>query len=369
MDGPIQIHQEGYNRKLHRFAWFTAGFAIFLIVAGATVTSTGSGDTVPDWPLAYHSIVPPLIGGIVFEYSHRVIAGITSLLVTILAIWLWRSKPRQHFRWLGIVALLGVFLQASLGALRVLVVSNTAVRTAISNLTGMTDFQLDRIAFATAHGILAQTILCTLFAIILFTSRSWLQPEKNLSGISMGKNIRWFSLGLLVLVFAQLIMGTLIRYTGASLIIPDFPLSFGRLIPPFGNLPQYTSLGFPISRETYLLKVILQFTHRLNAFLIFGTIIYLFMSYRKSILLGQIVFVLLFLIVIQIIFGALNIWTARSVFSTVPHVAVGALILATSIIFLLWSWRLSRVNAVRSETVKSQLNETGTPKVAKDVLQ
>ncbi|MEJ2049701.1 MAG: COX15/CtaA family protein [Calditrichota bacterium] len=315
MDGSIQIHQYGYNKKLHRFAWFTACFAIFLIVAGATVTSTGSGDTVPDWPLAYHSVVPPLIGGIVFEYSHRVIAGITSLLVTFLAIWLWRSKPRQHFRWLGIVALLGVFLQASLGALRVLVVSNTSVRAAISSLTGMTDFQLDRIAFATAHGILAQTILCTLFAIVLFTSRSWLQPETNLSGINTGKNIRWFSLGLLVLVFTQLIMGTLIRYTGASLIIPDFPLSFG-------------------------------------------------LTYRKSTLFGQIVFVLLFLIIIQITLGALNIWTARSVFSTVPHVAVGALILATTIIFLLWSWRLSGVNAVRSQTVKSRFNKTGTPEVA-----
>lgn len=359
-----ESRQDIYNRKLHLFALFTAGFAVFLIVAGATVTSTGSGDTVPDWPLAYHSLVPPLIGGIVFEYSHRVIAGITSLLVTILAIWLWRSKPRQHFRWLGIVALLGVFLQASLGALRVLVVSNTAVRSAIASLTGMTDFQLDRIAFATAHGILAQTILCALFAIVLFTSRSWLQPASNWKDTKTGKNIRWFSLALLIFVFGQLIMGTLIRYTGASLIIPDFPLSFGRLIPPFQNLPQYTSLGFPIPREEYLLKVILQFAHRLNAFLIFGIIIYLFISYRKSPLLGQIVFALLFLTVIQITLGALNIWTARSVFSTVPHVAVGALILATTIIFLLWSWRLSKVPAVHSKTVKTQVNEAGTPEVA-----
>ena len=42
---------------------------------GALVTSNNAADSVPDWPLAYGKLVPPLVGGIRFEYTHRLLAG------------------------------------------------------------------------------------------------------------------------------------------------------------------------------------------------------------------------------------------------------------------------------------------------------
>ena len=51
---------------LHRFAVFTAGATLFLIVAGGLVTSTGSGLAVPDWPLSYGGVFPPMAGGIFY---------------------------------------------------------------------------------------------------------------------------------------------------------------------------------------------------------------------------------------------------------------------------------------------------------------
>src|SRR3989454_5733681 len=60
---------------LHRFALFTAGCTLLLLVAGALVTSNDAGLSVPDWPLSYGSLTPPMVGGIRYEHSHRLIAS------------------------------------------------------------------------------------------------------------------------------------------------------------------------------------------------------------------------------------------------------------------------------------------------------
>ena len=69
---------------------FTGG----LLTAGALVTSNDAGLSIPDWPLAYGSLVPPLVGGIRYEWGHRVVAGTVALLTALLAAWLWRSESR-----------------------------------------------------------------------------------------------------------------------------------------------------------------------------------------------------------------------------------------------------------------------------------
>ena len=51
-------------RWLRRFTKLVALWAVFLLFAGAQVTSTGSGLAVPDWPLSYGMFFPPMIGGI-----------------------------------------------------------------------------------------------------------------------------------------------------------------------------------------------------------------------------------------------------------------------------------------------------------------
>ena len=76
------------SRGVYRFAVATSCCTILLLMAGALVTSNGAAESVPDWPLAYGKLIPPLIGGIRFEYAHRVIAGIVAILTLILAIWL-----------------------------------------------------------------------------------------------------------------------------------------------------------------------------------------------------------------------------------------------------------------------------------------
>jgi len=53
-----------YNQPLHRYAVFTASCTFFLLIAGALVTSNDAGLSIPDWLLAYGSLTPPMVDGI-----------------------------------------------------------------------------------------------------------------------------------------------------------------------------------------------------------------------------------------------------------------------------------------------------------------
>ena len=48
------------NLGLHKFALFVACCTLFLVFAGASVTSTESSLSVPDWPLSYGQILPEM---------------------------------------------------------------------------------------------------------------------------------------------------------------------------------------------------------------------------------------------------------------------------------------------------------------------
>ena len=106
-------------RGVHNFAIVTACSTILLLVAGALVTSNDAADSVPDWPLAYGRIIPPLIGGIRYEYAHRVVAALVAILTVVLAIWISFSKLRGSARRWGWIAFALVVAQALLGAARV----------------------------------------------------------------------------------------------------------------------------------------------------------------------------------------------------------------------------------------------------------
>src|SRR5579863_536236 len=141
------------SKGLHRFAVATASCTILLLMAGALVTSNDAADSVPDWPLAYGKLIPPLIGGIRFEYAHRVAAGTVAIMTLILAVWLTFAKFRPLAKALGWVALVLVLAQATLGALRV--------------------YEFHPMLSATAHATLAQVYFITIVGLSLYLSPWW----------------------------------------------------------------------------------------------------------------------------------------------------------------------------------------------------
>jgi heme a synthase len=146
-----------FHSGVHKFALFVVAWAVLLLCAGALVTSEDAALAVPDWPLSYGSITPPMVGGIAYEHSHRVIAVILGLLIIPLSILLWWKDERPVVRWLGVAAVGGVILQGILG--------------------GLTVLKLLHYWFPVMHACLAQIMFVTLVSIAVVTSRWWVSER------------------------------------------------------------------------------------------------------------------------------------------------------------------------------------------------
>ena len=293
---------------LRRFTKLVAGSTLFLIFAGAMVTSTGSGLAVPDWPLSYGKVFPPMIGGIFYEHGHRMIAATVGFLVVIQAIWLQRRERKRFVRILGWCSLGAVIAQGVLGGLTVI-------------------FLLPH-AISVAHAGLAEIFFCINTSIAFFTSRAF----ASLRSMEKGDAPAGPAMGLVALVYLQILAGALMRHLGAGLAIPDFPLSFGRLVPSF------TSAAIAVN-----------FAHRAGGALVAASILAMFLRllrFAPAHPLRQVGTFLLIVVAAQVMLGAYTIWSGKQPVIASLHVMTGALTLATSLVLALTArtigWRTWR---------------------------
>ncbi|MEO8189622.1 MAG: COX15/CtaA family protein [Acidobacteriota bacterium] len=293
------------NVGLHRFAVLTACATLLLIVAGGLVTSTESGLSVPDWPLSYGRLMPPMVGGIFYEHGHRMVATTVGLLTIVLAVWLARREPRRSVRRLGYAALAAVVAQGVLGGLTVLLLLPTAI--------------------SVAHACLAQTFFCLVVTLAVVTSPRWRAGRaaersavSRIAGVTVGA------------VFLQLLIGAVMRHGKAGLAIPDFPLAFGRIVPPIHSF-----------------AVAIHYTHRVWALVCAGLVIACLASAVRSRRTGLVRTGtgLALLVAVQIALGAATVLTGKAVPVATAHVATGALLLATALSLALGSRRIPLARA------------------------
>ncbi|MBI3321776.1 MAG: COX15/CtaA family protein [Candidatus Omnitrophica bacterium] len=179
--------------RLHRYAVLTAGATFLLLIAGGLVTSTDSGLAVPDWPLSYGTWFPPLVGGIRYEHGHRMIAAVVAVMILVLAVWLGGMERRRWVRWLGYSALGAVFLQALLGGLTVLLLLPPQI--------------------SIAHACLGQTVFCLVVCLARCTAPDWPDvPERFDDPAAVFRQRLGFTLALVAVI--QLVLGAVIRHTG-----------------------------------------------------------------------------------------------------------------------------------------------------------
>src|SRR5258708_22178883 len=142
---------------LHKYAVFTAICTFLLLTAGALVTSNDAGMSMPTWLLAWGSVTAPMVGGIVYEWSHRVIAASVGFLTIILAAWLWIAEKRPWMRWLGLAALGGVIAQGILGGLTPRMFLPPPVSAAHATLAQLFFFPVVPIAFFSSGWLRSST--------------------------------------------------------------------------------------------------------------------------------------------------------------------------------------------------------------------
>jgi heme A synthase len=191
-----------------RFACLTAGATFLLLLAGGLVHATGSSLACPDWPLCYGQLFPKMEGGILVEHGHRLIAGTVAVMTVVLCGLVFASPGRRRERPLALGAVGLVLLQAALGGVTVLLKLPLAV--------------------STAH--LATSM--AFFSLLLWLAFR-LRPALPWEAAAIAPRGLGAVAGLAV--YAQLLLGALVRHTGSGLACnAQFPLCNGELLPAGG---------------------------------------------------------------------------------------------------------------------------------------
>lgn len=109
------------NHRFARYAWITVGYLTLVILWGAWVRITGSGDGCgTDWPTCHgEAFVSPTMVSINtwIEYTHRVTSGIAGPMVLAMLIWAFRAFPKGHrVRWASVGTMFFLLTEAAVGA-------------------------------------------------------------------------------------------------------------------------------------------------------------------------------------------------------------------------------------------------------------
>jgi cytochrome c oxidase assembly protein subunit 15 len=221
------------------------------------------------------------------------IAESVGLLTIILAVWLSRTDRRPWMRKLGWAALATVIVQGILGGITVLHFLPPSI--------------------SSAHATLGQTFFCLVVAFWLFTGRVWVEePRQDLP--TKKPSIQVLTSLAVTSIYVQLILGAAFRHHGIKL------------------LPHIISAT-------------------VVTFVLLWTVVRVLTEYPQVDQLRKPAIALLTLLMVQLGLG-FGSWVTRvewghdavqpeaaMVWTTVAHVAVGALLLATAVVLAIQAWR------------------------------
>lgn len=280
-------------KRFHLMALILMIFTFVLVAAGGLVTSTGSGLSVPDWPLSFGMLFPPMEGGVEFEHTHRVIAGVV-LLLTLALSWLARNaevpRPVAAMAWIGIPL---VLLQALLGGLTVLLLLPLPV--------------------SVFHACLGQAFFALTVAIWWMSSEA--SPTgSRAAGSGAGSAVsgiqKTLSRVTLAVLLLQLFLGAYVRHSGGRAIVEHIGGAFAATA-CVAALALLSRAAFPDDRRIRLASTLLLLLLFTQLLLGYGSFVW------------------------TVLRPAVDARPTERVLITAAHQTVGALILAFSMVMAL----------------------------------
>ncbi|RYL92849.1 heme A synthase [Sporolactobacillus sp. THM19-2] len=283
---------------------------LVVILMGALVTNTGSAyGCGNNWPLCNGEVIPSSTAHQTWiEFSHRVVSGITAILVVVVSVWIWfRLKQVKEARFLSIAAVFFIFLQAFLGM--------GAVVWGQSSVVLALHFGVSLLSFASQ----------VLITVLVFEETD-AHAHRVVPPIKKG--MTWNFILLSIYTYILLYSGAFVRHTESSLGCTDFPLCNGRVFP-----------------ETWISKAGVQYLHRILALVLLiwliWTLVVVMKRYSSTPSLSIILFISVILILLQAVSGIFIIQTEMALIFLLLHALFVTLFFGLLMILLMFSLRRS----------------------------
>lgn len=284
------------HRLLKFFGILTSLGMLLVLIQGALVTQTGSGDACgAEWPLCYGQLIPenPTIETLI-EYTHRLVSGIMGAMVIIHAVWSWISIGHlRETRFFAVLAILFIILQGLLGAAAVVWGQSDAIMAL--------HFGFSLVSFAS---VVLLTILAFEDGKPVSLTRPKLLPKL--------RNMIFFNL---VYMYAVVYTGAFVKHSGSGSACSGWPLCNGAFFPPLEG------------------RVAVQFGHRVAAGILFITILVMFVQLLKEHVKNKPLLysgtLSMIFITAQVISGAIVIFSGFTLYATMAHAIIVSLLFAT----------------------------------------
>lgn len=312
------------HRLLKWFAVLTTLGMLFVLIGGALVTKTESGEGCGDsWPLCHGEFVPSNITPeLIIELSHRLVSGSVGMMVLILSIWTWKAIGHiRETKFLALISFFFLVLQALIGA--------AAVMWGQSDAVLALHFGISLISFASV----------LLLTLLIFEVDKKFKAESLIINAKMKFHI----VGIIIYSYFVVYSGAYVRHKGASLACPDWPVC------------NYNQLGLPTQSHEWV-----QMGHRFAAGIIFIWISIAmlraikFHKHESVIYWGWII--AFTLVSLQVLSGALVVVTNLNLFVALAHALIIACLFGVLSYLLLLTSRSKKNELLLKESKTDKFN-------------
>ncbi|WP_042356376.1 COX15/CtaA family protein [Bacillus rubiinfantis] len=301
------------RQSLKWLAVATTIMMIFILLGGALVTKTDSGmGCGRSWPLCDGELLPTKITPeLVIELSHRLVSGLGGIMVLILSLWSWKTIGHiRETKFLSILSIFFLLLQGLIGAAAV--------------VWGQSDFVL-ALHFGISLISFAAVFLLTL---LIFEIDKKFDAEKLVIDKKMGFHI------VAITIYSYLVIytGALVRHTNSSLICRDWPLCLNDRPTLPENLYEWVQMGHRAAAGVLFLWIV-------------SVTIMAVRHYQEQKVLYWGWIISLILVSLQIIAGALIIFTHLNLYIALLHALFITLLFGVFSYFILLYSRSKRYHS------------------------